>query len=52
VKKAINVRSYFDFLTTLFLAFGVLMEFPILLVGLLARRHRHLGATAPQRGGW
>jgi sec-independent protein translocase protein TatC len=34
VKKAINVRSYFDFLTTLFLAFGVLMEFPILLVGL------------------
>jgi sec-independent protein translocase protein TatC len=34
VKKAINIRSYFDFMSTLFLAFGVLMEFPILLVGL------------------
>jgi sec-independent protein translocase protein TatC len=27
-------RDYFDFVTTLFLAFGLLMEFPILLVGL------------------
>ena len=34
VTKSINVRSYFDFMSTLFLAFGVLMEFPILLVGL------------------
>jgi sec-independent protein translocase protein TatC len=30
----LDIRSYFDFLTTLFLAFGILMEFPILLVGL------------------
>ena len=34
VDKTINMRSYFDFMSTLFLAFGVLMEFPILLVGL------------------
>ena len=30
----LSIREYFDFVTTLFLAFGVLMEFPILLVGL------------------
>jgi sec-independent protein translocase protein TatC len=29
-----TAREYFDFVTTLFLAFGLLMEFPILLVGL------------------
>lgn len=34
VERTINIRSYFDFITSLFLAFGVLMEFPILLVGL------------------
>jgi len=34
VDRTINVRSYIEFLSTLFLAFGVLMEFPILLVGL------------------
>jgi sec-independent protein translocase protein TatC len=34
VNPTIEVRSYFDFVTTLFLAFGLLMEFPILLVGL------------------
>jgi sec-independent protein translocase protein TatC len=34
VNRTINVRSYIEFLSTLFLAFGVLMEFPILLVGL------------------
>jgi sec-independent protein translocase protein TatC len=34
VERNINIRSYFDFITSLFLAFGVLMEFPILLVGL------------------
>ena len=34
VERNINFRSYLDFLSTLFLAFGVLMEFPILLVGL------------------
>jgi sec-independent protein translocase protein TatC len=34
VQRAINFRSYLDFTSTLFLAFGVLMEFPILLVGL------------------
>ena len=30
----LSIREYFDFVTTLFLAFGILMEFPILLVGL------------------
>ena len=30
----LSVREYFDFVTTLFLAFGILMEFPILLIGL------------------
>lgn len=30
----ISIREYLDFATTLFLAFGILMEFPILLVGL------------------
>lgn len=34
VNRSINIRSYFDFVTSLFLAFGILMEFPILLVGL------------------
>lgn len=34
VEPTINVRSYFDFVTTLFLAFGLIMEFPILLVAL------------------
>lgn len=34
VQRNINIRSYFDFITSLFLVFGVLMEFPILLVGL------------------
>ena len=34
ITPLVDIRSYFDFLTTLFLAFGVLMEFPILLVGL------------------
>ena len=30
----LNIRDYFDFVSTLFLAFGILMEFPILLIGL------------------
>lgn len=34
VTPLINIRSYFDFVSSLFLAFGVLMEFPILLIGL------------------
>jgi sec-independent protein translocase protein TatC len=34
VQRNINIRSYFDFITSLFLAFGILMEFPILLIGL------------------
>src|SRR4026207_192695 len=34
VQRTINVRSHFDFVTTLFLAFGLLLEFPILLLGL------------------
>jgi sec-independent protein translocase protein TatC len=34
VNKTINIRSYFDFMSTLFLAFGIVMEYPILLIGL------------------
>jgi sec-independent protein translocase protein TatC len=34
LQPLLTVREYFDFVTTLFLAFGLLMEFPILLVGL------------------
>jgi sec-independent protein translocase protein TatC len=34
VNRSINIKSYYDFVTSLFLAFGILMEFPILLVGL------------------
>ena len=34
VDRSINIKSYFDFVTSLFLAFGILMEFPILLIGL------------------
>jgi sec-independent protein translocase protein TatC len=30
----LSAREYFDFVSTLFLAFGILMEFPVLLVGL------------------
>jgi sec-independent protein translocase protein TatC len=30
----LSIRDYFEFVSTLFLAFGILMEFPILLVGL------------------
>ena len=34
VDRTINIRSYFDFMSSLFLLFGVMMEFPIVLVGL------------------
>ena len=34
VKPLLDIQKYFDFATSLFLAFGILMEFPILLVGL------------------
>jgi sec-independent protein translocase protein TatC len=34
VDPTIELRGYFEFVTTLFLAFGILMEFPILLIGL------------------
>ena len=34
LQPLLTAREYFDFVTTLFLAFGLLMEFPILLVGL------------------
>ncbi len=34
VDRTINIRSYFDFMSSLFLAFGILMEYPIVLVGL------------------
>lgn len=33
-QPTINIRSYFDFVTTLFLAFGLIMQFPILLIAL------------------
>ena len=39
-------RPYFDFVTTMFLAFGIVMEFPIVLFAPVARRHRHLGPAA------
>lgn len=34
VTPLLDIKEYFDFATSLFLAFGILMEFPILLVGL------------------
>ncbi len=34
LKPLLTAREYFDFVSTLFLAFGLLMEFPIVLVGL------------------
>jgi sec-independent protein translocase protein TatC len=34
VQPFLDIASYMDFMTTLFLAFGLLMEFPILLIGL------------------
>ena len=34
VERTINIRSYFEFMSSLFLAFGILMEYPIVLVGL------------------
>jgi sec-independent protein translocase protein TatC len=34
IEPFLDVQEYFDFATSLFLAFGILMEFPILLVGL------------------
>ena len=34
LQALLTAREYFDFVTTMFLAFGLLMEFPILLVGL------------------
>lgn len=34
LKPLITAGAYFDFVTTLFLAFGLIMEFPILLFGL------------------
>jgi sec-independent protein translocase protein TatC len=34
VQPMLDLTSYIDFMSTLFLAFGLLMEFPILLIGL------------------
>jgi sec-independent protein translocase protein TatC len=34
VDKQISIRNYFEFTSTLFLVFGLLMEYPIVLVGL------------------
>ena len=67
VDPTIQLGSYFSFVTSLFLAFGILMEFPILLIGLSrvnivtsaalasARRYVFLGivifATAATPGG-
>jgi sec-independent protein translocase protein TatC len=34
VDRTINIRSYFEFMSSLFLAFGILMEYPILLIAL------------------
>jgi sec-independent protein translocase protein TatC len=43
----LSAREYFGFVTTLFLAFGILMEFPILLVGL--SRGGDLTSERPRR---
>jgi sec-independent protein translocase protein TatC len=34
VDRTINIKGYFEFMSSLFLAFGILMEYPILLVAL------------------
>jgi sec-independent protein translocase protein TatC len=34
LQPLLTAREYFDFVSTMFLAFGLLMEFPIVLVGL------------------
>ena len=34
IRATITMNNYFGFVTTLFLAFGLMMEFPILLLGL------------------
>jgi sec-independent protein translocase protein TatC len=34
IQPLLDIQKYFDFATSLFLMFGILMEFPILLVGL------------------
>jgi sec-independent protein translocase protein TatC len=34
LQALLSAREYFDFVSSLFLAFGILMEFPVLLVGL------------------
>ena len=34
LQALITAGAYFDFVTTMFLAFGLVMEFPILLIGL------------------
>ena len=38
IQPFLDIQEYFDFATSLFLAFGILMEFPILLVGLSRAR--------------
>ena len=50
VDRTINIRSYFEFMSSLFLGSGILMEYPILLVALsesaivTSERLRHLAA--------
>ena len=51
-RPASPAGPYFDFVTTMFLVFGLVMEFPILLVGLSTGRDRHVGAPDRRRAGW
>ena len=45
LQPLISREHYFDFVTTMFLAFGLVLEFPILLFGLSRVEHRDLGAA-------
>jgi sec-independent protein translocase protein TatC len=51
IQPLLDIKQYFDFATSLFLAFGILMEFPILLVGLSrSTSSRPSGSDGP--GAW
>ena len=49
LQPLITAGAYFDFVTTMFLAFGLIMEFPILLFGLSRGQDRDLEATVRPR---
>ena len=52
IKLTLTADAYFGFVTTLFIAFGLVMEFPIVLVAPIKDRHRSPAqAAAGVRGG-